>query len=107
MGTEMRLRSESRLPPLLSMIAGMVDLIVFLTLGNLFTDHITGNLVVIAALVVRSKVSSTRRRASIGSISAVHARWSGSKCRIVAELRGWRAPPGGHARPRGPKGGLG
>jgi uncharacterized membrane protein YoaK (UPF0700 family) len=62
MGTEMRLRSESRLPPLLSMIAGVVDLIVFLTLGNLFTDPITGNLVVIAALVVRSKVSWTRRR---------------------------------------------
>jgi uncharacterized membrane protein YoaK (UPF0700 family) len=62
MGTEMRLRSESRLPPLLSMIAGMVDLIVFLTLGNLFTAHISGNLVVIAALVVRSKVSWRRRR---------------------------------------------
>ena len=28
MGTEMRPRSESRLPPLLSLIAGMVDLIV-------------------------------------------------------------------------------
>jgi uncharacterized membrane protein YoaK (UPF0700 family) len=31
----------------------MVDLIGFLSLGNLFTAHITGNLVVIAALVVR------------------------------------------------------
>jgi len=31
----------------------MVDLIGFLTLGNVFTAHITGNLVVIAALVVR------------------------------------------------------
>jgi len=30
----------------------MVDLIGFLSLGNLFTAHITGNLVVIAALVV-------------------------------------------------------
>jgi uncharacterized membrane protein YoaK (UPF0700 family) len=44
---------ERRLPPLLSIIAGMVDLIGFLSLGNLFTAHITGNLVVIAALVVR------------------------------------------------------
>jgi len=34
------------------MIAGMVDIIGFLTLG-LFTAHITGNLVVIAALLVR------------------------------------------------------
>jgi isoquinoline 1-oxidoreductase beta subunit len=43
MGTEMRPRSESRLPPLLSLIAGMVDLIAFLTRGNLFTAHITDN----------------------------------------------------------------
>jgi len=46
------LRFERRLPPLLSMIAGMVDVIGFLSLG-LFTAHITGNLVVIAALLVR------------------------------------------------------
>jgi uncharacterized membrane protein YoaK (UPF0700 family) len=49
----MPLRSERWLPTLLSVIAGMVDLTGFLTLGNLFTAHITGNLVVIGALVVR------------------------------------------------------
>src|SRR6266446_6929996 len=44
---------EKRLPTLLSVIAGMVDLTGFLTLGNLFTAHITGNLVDVGALVVR------------------------------------------------------
>ena len=42
----------SRLPPLLSVIAGTVDVIGFLRLG-LFTAHVTGNLVVIATLLVR------------------------------------------------------
>ena len=37
---------------MLSVIAGMVDLIGFLSLG-IFTAHITGNIVVIGALVVR------------------------------------------------------
>jgi uncharacterized membrane protein YoaK (UPF0700 family) len=45
-------RLEARLPPVLSVIAGMVDLTGFLTLGHIFTAHITGNLVVVAAAAV-------------------------------------------------------
>ena len=40
------------LPSVLSMIAGSCDVISFLGLGGLFTAHITGNLILIAAHIV-------------------------------------------------------
>jgi uncharacterized membrane protein YoaK (UPF0700 family) len=42
-------QSERWLPTLLSVIAGMVDVIGFLSLG-IFTAHVTGNIVVMGAL---------------------------------------------------------
>ena len=50
-------RLEARLPPFLSVIAGMVDLTGFFTLGHIFTAHITGNLVVAAAAAEPSAVN--------------------------------------------------
>src|SRR6201987_2328184 len=46
-------RMHEWLPPVLSVIAGMVDLTGFFMLGNIFTAHITGNLVVASATLVR------------------------------------------------------
>lgn len=44
---------EIRVVTLLSVIAGMVDLIGFMTLGNIFTAHITSNLVLVSAVLLR------------------------------------------------------
>ena len=45
-------RLEARLPPLLSIIAGMVDFTGFFTLGHIFTAHVTGNIVLAAVVAV-------------------------------------------------------
>lgn len=46
-------RLETQLPPLLSVIAGMVDVLGYFLLGHVFTAHVTGNLVVVAASIAR------------------------------------------------------
>ena len=84
-GTPLASRLEKQLPTLLSVIAGMVDLTGFLTLGNLFTAHITGNLVVIGALVVsRGRVNPAQILAIPVFILAVGAIW------LVARTSGRR-----------------
>jgi uncharacterized membrane protein YoaK (UPF0700 family) len=45
-------RLEARLPPLLSIIAGMVDFTGFFTLGHIFTAHVTGNIVLAAVVAL-------------------------------------------------------
>ena len=68
-------RFETWLPTLLSVIAGMVDLISFLSLG-IFAAHVTGNIVVIGALVVRhGRVNLAQILAIPVFIVAVAASW--------------------------------
>src|SRR6516164_1368456 len=68
-------RSELWLPTLLSVIAGMVDLIGFLSLG-IFTAHVTGNIVVAGALIVRhSRLNSAQILAVPVFMLAVAATW--------------------------------
>ena len=82
-----RSRFEKRLPTLLSVIAGMVDLTSFLTLGNLFTAHITGNLVVIGALLVRHGMINPAQILAIPVfILAVAGVW------LLARISGKRGP---------------
>lgn len=80
-------RAERWLPTLLSVIAGMIDLIGFLTLG-IFTAHIAGNVVVIGALVVRhNRVNPAQILAIPVFVLAVAATW------VIAKVSGRRGAP--------------
>src|SRR5262252_3432199 len=77
-------RSELWLPTLLSIIAGMVDLIGFLSLG-IFTAHVTGNIVVVGALIVRhNRVNPAQIMAIPAFILAVAVTW------LIAKASGRR-----------------
>jgi len=78
------LRSELWLPTLLSVIAGMVDVIGFLSFGP-FTAHVTGNIVVIGAPMVRhNRVNPSRILAIRVFILTVAATW------LIAKASGRR-----------------
>lgn len=69
---------------MLSVIAGMVDLIGFLSLG-IFTAHVTGNIVVVGALLVRhNRVNPAQILAIPVFISAVAVTW------LIAKASGRR-----------------
>ena len=55
MDQQVRTAAARRLPIVLSVVAGMVDLTGFLTLGHIFTAHVTGNLAFLAADLVRGE----------------------------------------------------
>jgi uncharacterized membrane protein YoaK (UPF0700 family) len=75
----------SRLPLLLSIIAGMVDVLGYFSLGNLFTAHVTGNIVVIAATLVRGGAINTPQVLAVPVfIVAIGVVW------LVAKLSDWR-----------------
>jgi uncharacterized membrane protein YoaK (UPF0700 family) len=67
--------NDARLVTLLSVIAGMVDLTGFLTLGNVFTAHITGNLVLVAAVLVRGHSATAQILAIPVFMLAVAGTW--------------------------------
>ena len=79
--------SVNWLPAFLSVIAGMVDVIGYFSLGNLFTAHVTGNIVVIAASLIRGASPNLGQILAVPVfIVAVAAVW------LIAKASSWRGP---------------
>ena len=77
-------RLEEWLPASLSVIAGMVDVTGFLTLG-IFTAHVTGNIVLVGTLIVRhGRVNPAQILAIPVFMTAVAVTW------VIAKASGKR-----------------
>src|SRR5262249_6567575 len=86
-GTPDLARLEWLLPPLLSAIAGMVDVIGYLSLGKLFTAHVTGNLVLIPSLLSRGGPPNVAQVLAVPVFAlAVASVW------LIAKTSGRRGP---------------
>jgi uncharacterized membrane protein YoaK (UPF0700 family) len=99
-----RLRGDWLLPAVLSTTAGAVDVIGFLALGGLFTAHITGNVVVLAAHYVTGDFSEVGPLLSVPvfvAVLGVVTRWTPS---IVQRRRTARRD---NSHQRGSSGGRG
>jgi uncharacterized membrane protein YoaK (UPF0700 family) len=79
--------SVRQLTAVLSVIAGMVDVIGYFSLGNLFTAHVTGNIVVIAASLVHGEPPNLGQVLAVPVfIVALAGVWA------IAKASAWRGP---------------
>lgn len=77
------MRDLKSLPNVLSVIAGMVDLTGFLTLGNLFTAHVTGNLAMMAADLVHSEPAKLAQVLIVPAfVAAVGVSWLSARISV-------------------------
>ena len=84
-----KLRGDWLLSAVLSTTAGAVDVIGFLALGGLFTAHITGNVVILAAHYVTGGFSEVGPLLSVPVFVAVLGHPATATERLAAFQRGW------------------
>ena len=77
------LSAAKLLPAVLSVIAGSCDVIGFLGLGGLFTAHVTGNLVILAAHILGEDATVDSTRPTIPRCA------DGSRCGFAAGNALW------------------
>jgi uncharacterized membrane protein YoaK (UPF0700 family) len=63
-------RFRPRLPVALAMLSGVIEALAFLGLGNVFTAHVTGNLVIIAAILAHGEVPTSAQALALPAFAA-------------------------------------